>query len=63
MEYTFNVKYLGNFLLLIRDATNPSTEKKLPGNCLMMKKVIDFGLFSTGRLGKAEGQMTLVCAL
>lgn len=29
MEYTFNIKYLGNFLLLIRDAMNPSTEKKI----------------------------------
>lgn len=28
MEYTFNIKYLGNFLLLIRDAMNPLTEKK-----------------------------------
>lgn len=54
MEYTFNIKYLGNFLLLIRDAMNPSTEKKSPGNCLTTKKVIDFGLFSTVRLEKSR---------
>lgn len=53
MEYTFNIKYLGNFLLLIREAMNPSTEKKIPGNCLT-SEVIDFGLFSTVRLVKSR---------
>lgn len=53
MEYTFNIKYLGNFLLLIRDATNPSTEKKITWK-LTMKKVIDLGLFSTVRLERSR---------
>lgn len=49
-------------MLLIRDATNLSTEKKLPGNFLR-REVIDFGLFSTVRLGKSRRPDDLVCAL